>query len=206
MPMHDQKHLAAYWTERGKTMKENAVGIAGTKAGIQDANYAIREAFIFESCPTGMTTLDYGCGIGRYAHRFKHYVGVDITAPLLQIAKRRHPGKRFEQLADADPAHTFTKLHHFKLFFTATVLQHCPEETVHKVFSALRQTDVTTLSLYENCSEARTGHVEGRPGSWYVDTLKKYLPVASIKSRVHKVNKEPHEHLIIKLQPRKAGK
>jgi SAM-dependent methyltransferase len=79
-------------------------------------------------CP-GRRALDAGCGSGRHtlalADRFDHVVGVDISQPLIDIARhqRPHPRIRYQvgdllAIPDAD---------RFDLVLSSTTLHHLPD-------------------------------------------------------------------------------
>jgi SAM-dependent methyltransferase len=75
--------------------------------------------------------LDAGCGSGRHslalADHFDQVVGVDLSQPLIDIARQRrpHPRVRYttgDLLAVIDP-------HRFDLVFSSTTLHHLPDLT-----------------------------------------------------------------------------
>jgi SAM-dependent methyltransferase len=79
--------------------------------------------------PNGRRALDAGCGSGRHtlalADRFDEVVGLDVSQPLIDIARRRrsHPRVRYvvrDLLA-------FTDLDGFDLVFSSTTLHHLPD-------------------------------------------------------------------------------
>ena len=39
--------------------------------------------------------LDVGCGYGRFAKYFDHYVGLDFSEEMLLLAQKNNPGKRY---------------------------------------------------------------------------------------------------------------
>ena len=96
---------------------------------------------------------------------------------------------------------TFTKNCEFELFFTATVLQHCPLDAVARIFLALSQTRVSVVSLYENCGgKVRSPHVEGRSSRVYLDLLSQHVQVCSYTENVQCIHGEEHVHILAKLK------
>jgi len=77
----------------------------------------------------GHRALDVGCGAGRYtqalAERFDEVVGVDISEPLIDIARRRRSGPNVRYLV-ADLM-AFADADGFDLVFSSTTLHHLPD-------------------------------------------------------------------------------
>jgi SAM-dependent methyltransferase len=76
----------------------------------------------------GVRALDAGCGAGRHtrllAERFDEVLGVDISAPLIDIA-RHHPGPNVRYLVS--DLMSFTDNAGFDLVFSSTTLHHLPD-------------------------------------------------------------------------------
>jgi SAM-dependent methyltransferase len=74
----------------------------------------------------GRRALDAGCGSGLYtrafAEQFDEVVGVDLSAPLVEIARARRPHARVTYRV-ADPM-DLTEADGFDLVFSSTVLHH----------------------------------------------------------------------------------
>ncbi len=77
----------------------------------------------------GHRALDAGCGAGRYtqalAERFDEVVGVDISEPLIDIARRRRSDQNVRYLV-ADVI-SITDADGFDLVFSSTTLHHLPD-------------------------------------------------------------------------------
>jgi len=160
--------IKEYWNERVSRQKELTVGHSDDRI-IHEMEYVDRMIFmetenIFD---TPLRVLDYGCGIGWYAIKFKNYIGVDITPELLAMAKKRYPKKQFALIESGD----ISKLN-FDIFFSATVLQHNEDDTVIEIFRNIPDS-VSMLYLYENSTEGESGHVKGRTDLDYLHLLYK---------------------------------
>lgn len=191
--MLDRTTLHAYWAKRAAVQGARTVGFGNHDEAAQDAQYADRRRFIFESagCIRNLPTLDFGCGIGRYAAMFDTYLGMDITPALLSIAIERHPEKQFRHLEGIGlPADLGYK---FEMFFTATVLQHNPDDVVLDIFrSALAHGRSKLLfALYENV-EAHNHHMFGRTGDEYAGLMRQLTSVQSCSSLTHTIHGELH--------------
>jgi len=195
--MLPEVEIVDYWKKRAAVQGEKTVGFANQDMAEQDLQYQQRRELIFGVCPTDLSVLDYGCGIGRYAPYFPEYTGIDITLSLLEIASKNNPGKRFLHQKEAVP--DFTGIS-FSLFFTATVLQHCAEEVVFKIFNALRKSKQGNFGifLYEN-SDLRvdSSHVRGRPIDFYRSVIEKRFFIKSEVSASHLIHGEEHSALFI---------
>lgn len=189
--MLEEQHIKNYWHKRSAEQGERTVGFSGESMTKQNYRYKKRMDFIFRHVPTNLKTLDYGCGIGRYAHKFPFYIGMDITYNLIVIAKGNYPDKKF--LVIPDPCiPSDVSLKHTELFFTATVLQHCSDEVVKKILSNLP--DVEMIALYENNHVKESKHVKGRTSAEYWGLLPERLR-KSIRMRdsySHLIHEEKH--------------
>ncbi len=120
---------------------------------------------LFRSLPAGWLprrVLDFGCGTGDTAAALvarlpgAEVVGVDVSLPALDLARRRHPGARFASLAEL-PA-----LGAFDLCYVNGVLHHVEPgrrgETMAAIFDALRPGG--WIGLFENNA--------WNPGAWLV--------------------------------------
>lgn len=179
-----------YWNDRYSKQGALTVGTSST-IELQDNEYKIKEDFIFSHCPTNLKVLDYGCGIGRYAHKFKDYVGVDISSEAIKIAKKLNPNKKFYN--------GIKKRYGINMFFTATVLQHCNDKIVNDIFYSLSlyKKDITIV-LYENDTDGESYHVKGRTPNDYKNIIEKFFKVKKFEYFSHIVHNEKHSLTIIK--------
>lgn len=179
-----EKGVQDYWRNRANKDGIRATGHSGYSLSRQDERYRIRKKFIFTYCPRNLRTLDYGCGIGRYVEDFEHYLGVDFTESLLDIARTRHPEVRFLLLnnsyldceLDFDP----------ELIFTSCVLQHNPDHVVLKIFESFTNVinhDII-FGLYENIY-VQSDHMRGRTTKEYVELVSAYFKVQKWNGYVH---------------------
>ena len=184
-----KERIQSFWRNRAEKDGVRATGHSRYSLKGQDERYSRRKQFIFISCPRHLRTLDYGCGIGRYAIDFECYLGVDFTESLLLIARKRCPEARFQLLhnpyldgdLDFEP----------ELFFTSCVLQHNPDDVVLKIFESLAPIvkDNITFGLYEN-TETQSGHMRGRTGEEYVEMVSTYFEVREWETRSHRMSEE----------------
>ena len=192
----DEKGAKNYWRDRAKRDGVRATGHCGYSLAGQDDRYKIRKNFIFSYCPKHLRTLDFGCGIGRYASDFKNYLGVDFTESLLIIAKKRCPEVKFLLLdrpyvdceLDFDP----------ELIFTSCVLQHNPDNVVLKIFksfAAIVKKNIT-FGFYEN-TEIQTGSMRGRTGEEYMEMISAFFHIDKWESHAHRMSEE-HAFTLIK--------
>ncbi len=192
--MLQENDVVDYWKRKAASCGERAVGYNESQMSVQDRNYAVRKEFIFSHCPTWMRTLDYGCGIGRYSPEFRDvYIGADITGEFLGIATKNNPGKTYVPLETPMPVHEELIGIEFEMFFTATVLQHCSDELVGKIFGAAGRLmkDTCLFVLYENDFK-HAPHIEGRSSSRYADMMSKQREVLSLGSHSHEIHGEKH--------------
>ena len=192
--MIQEDNQKEYWKNRSDKQGRLTVGFNGANNLQQEINYNIRKDFIFSYVPD-IITLDYGCGIGRYSDRFTDYLGVDITENHINIALKEHPDKDFILLPNTnyDSAIDFD----FEQVFTATVLQHCSDESVSQIFESIsKKNPKATLCLYEN-SQVKSETVCARTSQEYYKLAKKYFNISTIKSYSHKIHGEEHTLTIL---------
>jgi len=191
-----EEGVRTYWEKRAASDGIRATGHGSYSLAAQDERYRIRKQFLFAYCPRHLRTLDYGCGIGRYAEDFEHYLGVDFTESLLAIAREKHPKAKFLKLNSSfldcelgfDP----------ELIFTSCVLQHNPDDVVLKIFESFApivKGDIT-FGLYEN-TEIQSGHMRGRKAEDYVEMVGTYFKVGEWQSHSHRMSEE-HAFTLIK--------
>lgn len=198
--MLKEEDVKQYWEERSAQQGAVTVGRNGLDMSVQDAEYDERKEFIFKTCPKNLITLDYGCGVGRYAPDFNDgYVGYDITENLLKIARSDYPDKNFiklNQIGLPDDIDT-----DFELFFTATVLQHNPETAVYRIFDSLADVKPAgfKIFLYENDAGFEKPHVKGRSPEDYLDILENLFEVKDFKSGSHVIHQEQHSYTYVEV-------
>ncbi len=119
-----------YWIRRYEKYGYRVPGTRNTRN--QRKEYEEKIGFISARIPKNMRTLDYGCGIGHYSPLFGDYLGYDPVRIAIELAKERHPKKKFTK--SEHEAISFEP----ELVLFATVLQHIekPELTVKKFASA----------------------------------------------------------------------
>lgn len=115
-----------HWNNRCKKYGYDAVGVIGTKGGVQEEQYRKTIDFLMGKIPTDKKVLDYGCGVGKLSHLFKAalYIGVDISEEMLSIAKQKNPEYTYR---------LNTRLPKTDITFIANVLQHNPDDVVKKI-------------------------------------------------------------------------
>ena len=173
--MLTKSKVKKYWRDRVDEHGGRAVGFDNLPMGVLEAEDRVRKEFIFTRCPKNLKTLDYGCGIGKYAEDFESYSGVDITWKLIEIARQEHLGKMFFVLDDIKLSETSMT---FELFFTATVLQHNPDDVVLDIIESVKNARPSNLmfSLYE-IADVQAPHVRGRDAEAYVEMVSKFFDI-----------------------------
>src|SRR2546428_7310462 len=80
----------------------------------------------------GRCAVDLGCGSGRFtvvlAKRFDRVVGIDISEPLIQIARLKRSQSNVEYRAQ--DLRFFADAEGFDLIFSSTTLHHVPDLTL----------------------------------------------------------------------------
>lgn len=192
----NEQNILSYWQKRATSQGERTVGNGGLPMSVQDKEYEEKAKHVFSVCPQNLYTLDYGCGIGRYAPFFERYAGGDITESLLAIARSRNPEKRFFNLTSPighgipDDVAGQTEL----LFFS-TVLQHCSDEVCLKILSSVIPAlpKLKAVFMYENSVVGESWHVKGRGWGDYGSLLNRAGQYhSSIFFSEHKVHNEEH--------------
>ena len=186
--MLTKDQIYKYWENRTKQFKEKAV----------DYKPHEKKKFIFQHLSTTFNTLDYGCGIGIAASNFQSYLGMDIIPDLLKHARRKNPSKDFRLLEDICLPETLD--FDIKQFFTATVLQHNPDDVVKEIFQSvanLKPNDII-FCLYEN-SQTNANHMIARNDKDYVNLLSEYFDIIDYVSYKHSIFKSEHTLTIVKV-------
>lgn len=192
--------VISYWEKKTSEQKKNAVGFANELVK-QDKNYQIRFDFIIPKIDTTLKTLDYGCGIGRYANFFNpdKYIGIDITKELLHIAICDNPEYDFKLQTIPDLSE-FTNID-FDQFFSCTVLQHNTDNGVDKILSSLKKLKPKNLTivLYENTTNAQNiEFVNFRTIKDYKDFIEKYYKIKNWNYYKHIIHGHEHSLIIFK--------
>jgi trans-aconitate methyltransferase len=196
--MNGLNHLEVkeYWKKRSSSQKELTVGFAGHKnKKLQDNEYKTKIDFMIPYINKNLATIDFGCGIGRWADLFDDYLGIDITENLLNIARENYPDKHFF-LTNTPTLPSVS--YKFSQFFTSTVLQHCDDHLVDKIIKslhALKQSDLAIV-LYEN-SSVQLSHVNGRKPEIYKSMFEKYFNIKSFQFDTHVVHNEAHSVTVL---------
>ena len=184
-----------YWAHRAAKHGARTVGYSNKDMGTQDARYLVKKEFVAPYIDRSLHTLDYGCGIGRWADQFDNYVGVDITTALLELARKFSPEKTFLQLREPTlfGMEGRKELRNVEQFFSATVLQHCDDELLMEIFRsfhAIRNCFVSFV-FYEN-SQVKAAHVNGRKPAQYLEMLGELFDVKAFGHESHKIHGEQH--------------
>ena len=154
-----------------------------------------------------ITTMDYGCGIGRWAKHWaiNRYIGIDMTQALLDIAQSQNPSHFFihifkPYLEDGMGNEILGEAIH--QIFTSTVLQHCDDFLVKKIMESWKKwvPAVKTFALYEINNGKTKPHVIGRPTFRYRQLLHASgFNVVSDSSATHIVHGEAHTLSLIEV-------
>ena len=85
----------------------------------------------------GMRILDFGCGVGLYAHLFsdEDYCGVDILPQYLSSARNRYPKKEF---IDSKDLMQVAKKRPFDRILVLGVFHHMSDEEIKSVLQTFR--------------------------------------------------------------------
>jgi SAM-dependent methyltransferase len=206
--MLNEDQAKSYWEDRAKTHQESAVGFDCRAIEEQDINYNIRTNFIFKNLDTYLPTLDYGCGIGRYAQQFSKYVGADMTKELIKLARKRNKGKRFVHLSHPylTEVETFNIRYKFDIeqVLTTTVLQHCDDELVIKILKSFKDNllGLKRLCFYEKDAGDKKPHVISRSTLDYMTLLSEAGIHTNGNCKSHIVHNEKHTLSVFNIQGR----
>ena len=190
----------SYWNNRADKLGKTAVGFADQSLSTQDTLYSERIKFLKENMDFNLPTLDYGCGIGRYSSLFpSYYVGCDMTQELLKIASLKedynHKFVLLNKPYFSSEKDFFEKPEWLRQFFTATVLQHCHDNLVIKIFKSLHKYKPKdfNICLYENSMDFSKPHVVGRTnGEYFALITGAGFEIKRIRSSTHSVKNELH--------------
>lgn len=123
-----------------------------TKSQNRLQHYVMKSAFKKLNLK-GKKILEFGCGVGRWVNFFKKYhctwSGVDISEPMLEIARRLHPDKEFKKIQNEKIPFPDNS---FDLVYSVTVIHHNPYENHEKIISEMLRVlkDDGYLILFEN--------------------------------------------------------
>jgi hypothetical protein len=190
--------VQVYWQQRALRQGDLAVGYAGLSETVQAAILVKKREFITQYLDTNLPTIDYGCGVGKFAPLFDgvNYVGLDLTKQFLDSARRNNPAKTFVLLTDPT-LKTFSKFctAYWKQFMTVNVLQHNCDATVFDIFKGLKRvvSDGFTISMYENTHEKKgLSHMCFRKPEDYVMFVGDHFNVKKYTVHDHIVHNEKH--------------
>lgn len=191
-----------YWAERAERYGGMAVGFNCEESVKQELHHRERAEHIFTVVSRNIPTLDYGCGIGRFCKEFKYYVGADMTKRLIDIAKYQNPQKTFIWLPEPWLGFEATTVaQSAEQVFTCTVLQHCSNELVMKIFESIKELkQLTVFSLYEKNNDDTLPHVISRTSNQYVDLMKEVgWNARLLSSSTHTIHNELHTLSVIEV-------
>lgn len=177
-----------YWNQRSAKQGKATVGFVSNTLQQQEEEYKVKKEFVSNYLlPFDGITLDYGCGVGRFADTFDNYIGAELTQDLYSIALKEHPDKAFIKLnyPFEIPKISFDQL------FTSTVLQHNHDDSIDQFFKSLSTTSVSRIVLYEN-DQVKAPHCVGRTTEEYKLLLAKHFKVKTLKFISHRVHGEKH--------------
>jgi SAM-dependent methyltransferase len=104
----------------------------------------LRGWLMFHLPASGGRALDLGCGTGvqtrMLAERYEHVLAVDLSAPMIEFARRHHPEPNVEYARRDLRGVTTATDGRFDLVFSAYTLHHVPEieSTLHRIRSLVR--------------------------------------------------------------------
>lgn len=194
----NKNQVKDYWVKRSSKQGGLTVGFSGnTTMQAQDEEYNQKIEFVKPFLDPNLRTIDYGCGIGRWAKLFNNYLGVDITPSLLDIAKENNPDKEFLQLSKpyfTQDAIAKIKPWDFQQFFTSTVLQHCDDELVSDIFKSLSKIKKENFVcvLYETSIKNGAYHNKGRDIYEYIRLMSPYFQYKGGRWETHNVHGADH--------------
>lgn len=100
------------------------------------------------------TVLELGCGVGRmaehFARRYRSYVGVDISAEHLGLARARLDEKAVDNAELILLPHLLNSAPSYDVFFSVIVLQHNPPPIIYKLLDkSLAQLNPGGLACFQ---------------------------------------------------------
>ncbi len=169
-------HPESYWSEVAQRIDNR--GDQNVIAGDDEPYYHYKRQRFLELLNglafEGKSVLELGSGPGGnlqeiYNHQPERLVGADISANMIQLA-RKNLGSEAIELVKIDGEHLPFKDQEFDLAFTATVLQHnTDEEMMKKILFELCRVTAGELVLFEQINAAISGDelMKGRPVQYY---------------------------------------
>lgn len=190
--MLSKKNFRDYWNHRAKWHGAASVGFMNKGSRFQLQEYEEKISFVKPHLRNLGVTIDWGCGVGLWAHLFKpeEYIGVDITESLVEIAREKNPKHTFLYWAPQQK----TKLPHFDTLFTSTVLQHNDDVNVRDVFKIVRKRNkAPKIVLYENTTNAKnSAHMAFRTPEEYHKLVSEFFNVKKFEHDTHIIHGENH--------------
>jgi len=203
--MLNEKDSVIYWYDRAREAGAAAVGFNAKDLEKQETQYEAKERFVMKYVNSDLTTLDYGCGIGRWAKYWaiNRYMGVDVTRSLLNIAWDQNPNHYFFHIQRPYLEDYAVRLEgDTQQIFTSTVLQHCDDSLVKLIMESWMKwvPTVKTFAFYEINNGKTKTHVLGRPTFRYRQLLHASgFEVKSDSSSTHFVHGEAHTLSLIEV-------
>lgn len=154
MPGLGESKALSFWNKKATALGDRAIGPRHKSSAQIALRYRVRLKWLEEQLRDLRlrSTLDYGCGIGACSELWMGlYLGVDIVEKLIERAGELHPDLSFLTLRNPWLG-TDIDLKGYDVFFTATVLQHCKDRLVQKIFESVREEmpSLVYIVLYEN--------------------------------------------------------
>jgi hypothetical protein len=124
------------------------------------------------------------------------YMGVDINPNIIGVAKNKYPNRNFFVYVPFE-FNVEVVMFNPQTIFTCTVLQHCDDEFVKKIFESFirlfndQRIQKRCFYFYEN-SKARVSHVCGRSFEEYYNLLNIYFEIEEWHTKTHIVHNEKH--------------
>lgn len=169
-------HPESYWSEVAQRIDNR--GDQNVIAGDDEPYYHYKRQRFLELLNglafDSKSVLELGSGPGGNLHEiYKHQparlVGADISANMIQLARKNLGVKKIE-LVKIDGEHLPFQDQEFDLAFTATVLQHnTDEEMMKKILFELCRVTARELVLFEQINSTISGDdlMKGRPVHYY---------------------------------------
>lgn len=137
----------------------------------------LRQAEAMGVMPPGGEALDFGCGVGRLSaaliKRFERVVGVDISAPMVQLAREFNGGESGCQFEVNTTERLPYASGRFDLLVSNIVLQHLPPRLARRyVGEFVRVLSPQGVAIFQVPGQCRVGSMSRHaPVRWLMDSL-----------------------------------